>query len=57
MNINDNNKAGVSRQLAFNPSIINNRGMLKLSETDKDIDISNILTPAEVLTPWAANHD
>lgn len=53
-----NNKVGVSRQLAINPQILNNRGYIKPGTvSDKELDVSNVMTPGEILTPWAGNHD
>lgn len=53
-----NNKVGISRQLSFNPRIINNRGYIIPGEkTDKELNVANIMTPAEILTPFAGNHD
>lgn len=53
-----NNKVGISRQLAFNPRILNNRGyIIPGKKGDKGLDMANVMTPAEILTPMAANHD
>ena len=53
-----NNKVGISRQLSFNPRITNNRGYIIPGDPSlKGLDVANVLTPAEILTPFAANHD
>jgi hypothetical protein len=53
-----NNKVGVSRQLAYNPRILSNRGLIRAGKKDDaDLGLDNMLSPAELLTPFAANHD
>lgn len=53
-----NNKVGVSRQLAYSPRILSNRGLIKSgTKDDPDLNMANMLSPAELLTPFAANHD
>ena len=49
---------GVTRQLSFNPRILNNRGyIVPGSKNDKGTNMANMLTPAEILTPFAGTHD
>ncbi len=53
-----NSKVGITRQLAMNPRILNNRGYIKPGTMDKKgLNVANIMTPAEILTPFSANHD
>ena len=53
-----NNKVGITRQLAFNPRILNNRGYIVVgNKNDESLNVANMMTPAEILTPFAANHD
>jgi hypothetical protein len=53
-----NNKVGVSRQLSYSPRILSNRGLIKAGKKDDpDLSMENMLSPAELLTPYAANHD
>lgn len=53
-----NNKAGVSRQLAYNPNILSNRGYIKAGKKENsDLNAANLLTPAELLTPYVGSHD
>lgn len=53
-----NNKVGVSRQLAYNPRILSNRGLIRSgTRDDADLNLTNLLSPAELMTPFAANHD
>jgi hypothetical protein len=58
LKIIDNDKVGVSRQLAYNPRILSSRGLIRAGKKDDgDLGLDNMLSPAELLTPFAANHD
>ena len=51
-------KVGVTRQLSYSPRILSNRGFIKTGDNnDPNLNPANLLSPAELLTPFAATHD
>lgn len=53
---NDGN-VGVMRQLTLEPSITSTRGYIEINNDPDKLTSRNILTPAELLTPFAAVND
>jgi hypothetical protein len=55
-NTPDNSKVGVTRQLTYNTAILNNRGFLALNQDLKNMTAGDLLTPAELLSPFTSRH-
>lgn len=51
-------KVGISRQLSYSPRIVSNRGFIKTGDKyDPELDLANLLSPSELLTPFSSSHD
>lgn len=56
INTPDSDKVGVVRQLSYNPKIMNNRGIINGEMTYEDMTAADMMTPAELLSPFTNTH-
>jgi hypothetical protein len=56
LNTPDSSSVGVVRQLTYNPKLLNDRGFLPTNNDKTKLDPTELLTPAELLSPFTSTH-